>query len=121
MLVLAIITVIIYTHILNLLLLLIVLGVIVYWTIKKIGYAVEVVKLTEKTMHLIMKNIRIRSSVDDDNWDVDCMKHPDNYDEHHVQYVPYDLIVSQHEENTIHTINCNARLAEINNFETGLL
>lgn len=71
MLVLGIITVIIYTHIFNLLLLLIVFGVIVYWTIKKIGYAVEVVKLTEKTMHLIMKNIRIWSSVDDDNWDAD--------------------------------------------------
>ena len=34
---------------------------------------------------------------DDDNWDVDRMKHPDDYDEHHVQYVPYDLTVSQHE------------------------
>ena len=71
MLVLGIITVIIYTHIFNLLLLLIVLGVIVYWTIKKIGYTAEVVKLTEKTMQVIMKNIRIWSSVDDDNWDAD--------------------------------------------------
>ena len=32
--------------------------------------------------------------VDDGNWDADRMKHPDDYDEHHVQYVPYDLTVS---------------------------
>ena len=43
------------------------------------------------------------------------MKHPDDYDEHHVQYVPYDLTVSQPEENTVHD---NTRSAEINNFET---
>ena len=54
--------------------------------------------------------------VDDDNWDADRMEHPDNYDEHHVKYVPYDLIVFK--ENTVHN---KARSAEINNIETDQL
>ena len=54
--------------------------------------------------------------VDDDNWNADRIKHPDDYDEHHVQYVPYDATVSQPEENNVHD---NTRSAEINNFEIG--
>ena len=30
------------------------------------------------------------------------MEHPDNYDEHHVKYVPYDFTVSQPQDITVH-------------------
>ena len=59
--------------------------------------------------------------VDDDNWDADRMKHPDNYDEHHVKYVPYDSIVSQPEEKNVHATYDNASSAEIINIETSPL
>ena len=49
--------------------------------------------------------------VDDDNWDADRMEHPDDYDEHHVQYVQYDLTVSQPEENNVHATYDNASSA----------
>ena len=49
------------------------------------------------------------------------MEHPDNYDEHHVKYVPYDLTVSQPEENNVHATYDNAPSVEINNIETSPL
>ena len=38
----------------------------------------------------------------DDNWIADRIEHPDNYDEQHVQYAPYDLPVSQPQDITVH-------------------
>ena len=38
----------------------------------------------------------------DDNWIADRIEHPDNYDEQHVQYAPYDLPVSQPHDITVH-------------------
>ena len=32
------------------------------------------------------------------------MEHPDNSDEHNIKYVPYDLTVSQPEENNIYML-----------------
>ena len=40
------------------------------------------------------------------------MEHPDDYNEHHVKYVPYDLTVSQPEENSV-----RATYGSINNLE----
>ena len=110
-----------YAHIVNLSFLTIFFGVIVfgyipYWTIKKIRICCQSCKANRKhntpnnEEHEDMEYIL----VDDDNWSAYRMKHPDDYDEHHVQYVPYDLTVSQPEENTVHD---NTRSAEINNFE----
>ena len=48
-------------------------------------------------------------------------EHPDNYDQHHVKYVPYDLTVSQPEEKNVHDTYDNATSAEINNTETSPL
>ena len=121
MLVLSIVTVVGYSNIINLLLLLIVLGIIVYWTIKKIWICCQSCKANRK--HNTPNNEEDEDMeyilVDDDNWDADRMEHPDDYDEHHVQYVPYDLTVSQPEENTVHATYDNTRSAEINNFEIG--
>ena len=115
-------------QIINLSFLLIIFGAIVfgyfpYWTIRKIRICCQSCKANRKhntsnneeheDMELIL--------VDDDNWDADRIEHPDNYDEHHVKYVPYDLIVSQPEENNVYGAYDNASSAEIINFETSPL
>ena len=48
-------------------------------------------------------------------------EHPDDCDEHHVKYVPYDLTVSQPEEKNVHATYDNATSVEINNTETSPL
>ena len=114
MLVLSIVTVVPYTNIIGTLPSLIILGVIVYWTIKKIRICCQSFKTNRKhnkpnnEEHEDMEYI-----LDDDhNWDADRMEHPDDYDEHHVQYVPYDLTVSPPEENNVRTT-----YGSINNLE----
>ena len=112
-------------QVINLPFLLIIFGVILfgyfpYWTIKKIRICCQSCKGNRK--HNIPNNEEHEDMefilVDDGNWDADRMKHPDDYDEHHVQYVPYDLTVSQPEENTVHATYDNASSAVINSFET---
>ena len=109
---------------LNWLFLIIIFGVIVfgyfpYWTIKKIRICCQSCKANRK--HNTSNNEEHDGMefilVDDDNWDADRMKH----DDHHVKYVPYDLTVSQPEENNIHVTYDNAPSAEINNIETNSL
>ena len=113
-----IVTVVRYAYIINLLLLVIFLGIIIYWTIK-ICYRSCKTNRKHNTPNNEEHEDMEYILVDDDNWNVDRMEHPDDYDEHHVQYVPYDLTVSQPEENTVHATYDNTRSAEINNFEIG--
>ena len=93
-------------------------GYFPYWTIKKIWICCQICKVNRK--QYIHNNEEDEDMefvlVDDDNCNADRIEHPDDYDEHHVQYVPYDLAVSQPEENNVRD---NARSAEINNFEIG--
>ena len=97
-----------------------VFGYFPYWTIRKIRICCQSCKANRK--HNTSNNEEHEDIelilVDDDNWDADRIEHPDNYDEHHVKYVPYDLIVSQPEENNVHATYDNASSAEINNIET---
>ena len=117
-----------YVYIINWLYLLIIFGVIVfgyilYWTIKKIRICCQSCKANRK--HHTSNNEEHEDIelilVDDDNWDADRIEHPDNYDEHHVKYVPYDLTVSQPEEKIVHATYDNAPSAEIINIETSPL
>ena len=89
-----------YVYIINSLFLILIFGVILfgyfpYWTIKKIRICCQSCKGNRK--HNTPNNEEHEDMefilVDDDNWNADRMKHPDDYDEHHVQYVPYDLTV----------------------------
>ena len=111
----------------NLLFLLITFGVIVfgyipYWTIKKTWICCRSCKANRK--HNTSNNEEhedMESILVDNNWDADRMVHPDNYDERHIKYVPYDLIVTQPEEKNVHVTYDNAPSAEISNIETSPL
>ena len=93
---------------------LIIFGIIVYWTIKKIRICCQSCKANRK--HNIPNNEEDEDMEyilsDGDNWNADRIEHPDDYDEHHVQYVPYDLTVSPPEENNVPTT-----YGSINNLE----
>ena len=117
-----------YVYIINGSFLLIIFGVIIfgyfpYWTIRKIWTCCQSCKANRK--HNTSNNEEYEDMelilVDDDNWNADRMEHPDNYDEHHVKYVPYDLTVSQPQENNVHVTYGNAPSAEIINIETSPL
>ena len=102
---------------------LIVFGYIPYWTIKKIRICCQSFKANRKhntSNNEEHENIEL-ILVDDDNWDADRMEHPDNYDEHHVKYVPYESTVSQPKEKIVRVTYGNASSAEIINIETSPL
>ena len=75
---------------------------VLVWTVKKIS-SICVYCRGSRNPPLIEEQASIQPLLEnDDNWIADRIEHPDNYDEQHVQYAPYDLPVSQPQDNTVH-------------------
>ena len=67
---------------------------VVVWTVKKIANICVYCRVSSDSS-LIEEHAEIQPLLkNDDNWNADRIEHPDDYDEHHIQYVPYDLTVS---------------------------
>ena len=67
---------------------------VVVWTVKKIASICVYCRVSSNSS-LIEEHAEIQPLLkNDDNWNADRIEHPDDYDEHHIQYVPYDLTVS---------------------------
>ena len=74
---------------------------VVVWTVKKIVSICVYCRGTSNPS-LIEEHADIHPLLENDgNWIADRMEHPDNYDEQHVQYAPYDLPVSQPQDVTV--------------------
>ena len=74
---------------------------VVVWTVKKIAN-ICVYCRGSSNPSLIEEHVDIQPLLEnDDNWIADRIEHPDNYDEQHVQYAPYDLTVSQPQDITV--------------------
>ena len=75
---------------------------VLVWTVKKIA-SICVYYRGSRNPPLIEEHASIQPLLEnDDNWIADRIEHPDNYDEQHVQYAPYDLPVSQPQDITVH-------------------
>ena len=97
-----------YVYIINWLFLILTFGVILfgyfpYWIIKKIWICCQSCKANRKrnTPNNEEHEDMDIMPVDSDDWTADRMENPDDYNEHHVQYVSYDLQISQPQDITV--------------------
>ena len=97
----------------------IIIGYIPYWTIKRIYKYSKANKWHKLPSNEEYEVIEPTLFISNEHSVADRIEHPDDYDEQHVQYAPYDLAISQPEENNTicatygSTSPCNPETIEI--------